>query len=122
MSRSHLQPVAFPVIVGLGLVMALLIPDNRFVFLAIWGFGVVFVYGRVLRRRHRRWDRDRTARSYRDLLGAVGLFIVAVASGASIVTILFGPTGTGIRGFAVALALGAFVAAGLVMDDEEPDV
>jgi hypothetical protein len=95
--------------------------DVKLVMYAIWGLGVVVLYGRVLWGRRRLWKARHTARARRDLIVAFSLFLTALAASAAIFAVLFGPLGTGVRGFFVAVALGAFFAAGLVMGTGSED-
>jgi hypothetical protein len=97
--------------------------DTRLLVFALWGIGTVIVYGDVLRGRYRAFRAHRDARGRRELYAAFALFLVAAASALSIFTVLFGPAGTGIRGLVVAISLGAFTAAGLVLRGErgEPE-
>jgi hypothetical protein len=94
--------------------------DTRFVAYAIWGAGTVLVYGAVFRLGLRRWRYRRDARAWRELLERTARFLVALASMASLTLALFGEAGTGARGLIVALALGAFTAAGVIELREEP--
>lgn len=121
-ARTRAAILGLPAIVAIALTLALIVPDNRVVFLGLWGGGSVLVYFRVFWRRRRRWLRYHDPRSFRDMVGGLALLITAGGAAFAIAMLLFGPTGVGIRGFAVALAMGCFVAAGVVMDDEEPDV
>lgn len=97
--------------------MALDLP--RIGFLVVWGGGTLWFFGRTLLKRHRSWRKHRDARAFRDLMAGVSLFLVALCSSMATLFVLFGPAGTGLRGFMVALALGAFLAAGFVMSGEE---
>lgn len=94
--------------------------DLRLVSYLVWGVGTVLVYGIVLRKRRRSYRLHHDARAWRDLLEAVALFITALASLLAVTLVLFGPGGQGIRGLFVAMALGAYSAAGLVMASETP--
>ncbi len=88
--------------------------DSRWIAYAIWGVGTVVIYGTVARRGLRSWQAHRDERSRRELMERVARFLVALASLASLTLALFGEAGTGIRGLIIALALGAFTAAGAI--------
>jgi len=92
--------------------------DWRVIIGAIWGGGVVWVYGDVLRVRltANRIHHDR--RSRRDLRSGVALFITALGAGLATVFVIFGTAGSGIRGFMSAIALGAYLGAGWIMRSE----
>lgn len=92
--------------------------DTRLIVFAIWGVGTVLVYADVLRGAYHSFRGHRDARGRRELLASLALFIVSAASCLSIATVLFGPAGTGIRGLVTAIALGAFLAAGIVLRTE----
>jgi hypothetical protein len=100
--------------------------DTRLAIFMLWGGGTVITFGMLLVRRWHRFqvhrsDRRRIVRvSVRhDVLSAVALFLTAFGSAASIFMILFGEAGSTPRSFALALALGAFLGAGLVMLSED---
>lgn len=103
---------------------------NLILYLA-WGVGVVAVWGRVLyvelrqylrlpnderRRSPQTYERlsHYKARAFRDLISDFALFLVALASFASLLAFVYAQGVPGARGFLVALALGAFLGAGLV--------
>lgn len=94
--------------------------DGRLIVLLVWGGGTVLAYGRVLLNRTRAYRLHRDSRARRDLASGIALFLTALCSGLSIAFVLFGPAGGGARAFAVAVALGAFFAAGIVMASEKP--
>lgn len=106
--------------------------DTRLAIFMLWGGGTVITFGLVL---WKRWERFRLHRRDRrrivrisvrhDVISAVALFLTAFGAAASIFMILFGEAGSTPRSFALALALGAFLGAGLVMlseDDIEADM
>jgi hypothetical protein len=100
--------------------------DTRIAAFLLWGGGTVAIYTIVLVLRIRHWRRTRKDRRHqerieaaRDVIAAFALWLVAFASGASVALVLFGTPGSGIRGLAVAIALGAFTGAGLVMASED---
>lgn len=94
-----------------------------------WGGGVVLVFGDVLRIRLRADRVHRDRRTRRDLTSGIALFLTALGSCTATVLIIAGPEGAGLRGFATAMALGAFLGAGWIMRSEakteaiaDPDV
>ncbi len=95
--------------------------DGRLIVLALWGGGTVVAYGRVLYLRRESYRIHRDRRSRRDLMAAFGLFLTAVCSGLSIAFVLFGPAGSGPRGFIISVALGAFLAVGILMATEKAE-
>lgn len=95
--------------------------DGRWVAYAIWGLGTVVIYGLSLRRGWRSWRVRRDTRSERELLERTARFLVALASVASLTLALFGEQGTAIRAIIVAIALGAFTAAGALELRGEPN-
>jgi hypothetical protein len=94
--------------------------DGRVVVLLLWGGGTLGAYAQVFLNRWRGYRRHHDARSRRDLLEAAGLLLTAFGASAAIALLLFGPIGNGIRGVAVALALGGFLAVGIYMAQENP--
>jgi len=92
--------------------------DSRWLAFAVWGVGTVLVYGFVLIKRRRTWRLHHDIRSSRDLVEASALFGVAVSAAISVFMVLFGEAGTGIRPFLVAMSLGCFTGAGIVMATE----
>ncbi len=95
--------------------------DWRLVMLIVWGGGTVVTYARVLWLRRRSYTIHHDRRSRRDYLTAFGLFLVALTSAMSIAMVLFGEATTGARGFATSVALGAFLAVGLLMATEKAE-
>jgi hypothetical protein len=93
--------------------------DTRLLAYLLWGVGTTLVYGIVLRGRYRAFRVRLDPRARRELMVAFGLFLTALMANLAILLVLFGTPGTGIRGFAVAVALGAFAATGLVMATDE---
>lgn len=88
-----------------------------FLAFAVWGVGMVVVYGFVLWKRHRTWLLHHDRRSKRDLMEALGLFLVAIASAFAVFAALFDNT-TGLRVFLAALVAGALLGVGLLMATE----
>lgn len=106
--------------------MNLLDIDTRIAVLLLWGGGTVIAYSVVLVKRwrrfsHHRFDRRRAVRAdvRKDVVAGAALELTAVGSAFSIALVLFGQPGADFRGFFIALALGAFFGAGLVMASEE---
>lgn len=102
----------------------------RMIVYLLWAMGSVFVWGRVLwleweayralpttERRRAPEERERLpavrAAARRELLSDASLFLVGVFAALSLVVLLVSPDVPGIRGFALALALGAFLGAGI---------
>jgi hypothetical protein len=95
--------------------------DTRFLAFLVWGAGTVIVYGIVLYDRVKSWHYWRDERSLRSMLTAVGLFMTALGAGSATALVLFGESGSGIRGLFVAISLGAFFATGLIMATNRRD-
>lgn len=96
--------------------------DGRLIVYALWAAGSVLAWGVVFRddladvrreRRARRPDRRRPS-AFTQLLSDLALLLVAIASAISIVTLIIGQDVPGLRGFAIATALGGFLGAGIV--------
>ena len=99
---------------------------DRFAIYLVWGIGTILVYAVVLVRRWLRFQRHRYDRRKavrrdvrKDVMAGAGLFLTALGSGLAVAFVLFGEPGSGPRSFMIALALGAFTGAGLVMVSEE---
>ena len=60
-----------------------------------------------------RLDRVRSA-ALREVVSDFALMLVALASFVALATLIFGAEVAGLRGFALALALGAFLGAGII--------
>lgn len=93
--------------------------SSRLLFYGAWGGGVVILFSIVLIRRMRGHHRHHDRRSFRDLLEAVGLWLVSFAASAAVASLVFYPEGTTLRGLLNALALGAFLGVGIIMATEE---
>jgi hypothetical protein len=91
---------------------------RRVVMLLVWGGGTVVAYGTVFVHRLRSWHLHRDTRSTRELVSSLALLLTALGAALATGMVLLGPEGTGIRGWFVALALGGFFAAGIVMASE----
>lgn len=92
--------------------------DTRYVLFAIWGGGTVLAYGRVLYVRTRSYWLHRDIRARREVLAGLALFFAALCSMIAILAALFGTPGTGERQAIMSFALGAFLAAGIIMATE----
>lgn len=80
----------------------------------LWAVASVTVWAHDFRdawRYYRTWHDERARREFID---SAGLFIVAAASFLSLVIFVFGQSIVGLRGFAIALALGSFLAVGFM--------
>ena len=80
----------------------------------LWGPAVVLVWGKVLRDGWREWRRYRDRRAKAEFLTELGLFLVAVSSLFAIVAFLVAPVGNPVIRVASAVALGAFLGAGII--------
>ena len=95
--------------------------DTRWIAYVIWGIGTLVVYSIVAIKRYRANKLHHDKRSRRELEKAVALWVVAFGAFLAITLILFGEAGTGVRGVVVAVCLGAFFSAGVIMAGEESD-
>lgn len=104
--------------------------DGRLIVYALWAAASVAVWGRVFinewrtyrtlpadERRRPSFD-NRLSRvkdeAFRELISDFALLLVAVACSVSLIVLILGQDVPGLRGFAIAVALGAFLGAGLV--------
>lgn len=94
--------------------------DSRLIAFVLWGLGTVAVYADVLRVRLRSWQLHHDRRGKREALSGLSLFLTALCSSVSIFLVLFGQAGGGYRGIFVAISLGAFTGAGIVLRTERP--
>lgn len=94
--------------------------DVRFFVIAGWGVAVAVVYTLVLVRDYRAFLHHHDARGRRDLLASFARFLTALAACLAIMAVLAGNNGVGVRGALTALALGAFLGAGLVELTDRP--
>ena len=95
---------------------------SRLLFYGAWGAGVVVLFSIVLIRRIRGHRRHHDRRSFRDVLEAVGLWLVSFAASAAVASLVFYPEGATFRGLLNAVALGAFLGVGVIMATEEPKI
>lgn len=93
--------------------------DLRLVSFAVWGLGTVIVYGDVLRVRYHSWSLHHDGRGKRELVSGFALFLTALTSAVSIFLVLFREVDS-LRGLFVAVSLGAFTGAGIVLRTEKP--
>lgn len=94
--------------------------SSRLLFYGVWGGGVLLLFSIVLLRRIRGHGVHRDRRSFRDLLEAIGLWLVSFAASAAVASVVFYPDAATLRGALNAVALGAFVGVGIIMATEEP--
>ena len=95
--------------------------EIRFIVVAGWGIAVAIVYTLVLVRDYRSFIHHHDDRGRRDLLASFARFLTAIAACLAILGVLAGDYLVGLRGALTALALGAFLGAGLVeLTDRRP--
>ena len=88
--------------------------EGRLIVSLIWGPAVVLVWGKVLVDGWREWRRYHDRRARAELLTELGLFFVALFSLVAIASFLVAPAGTPVIRLATTMALGAFLAAGII--------
>jgi hypothetical protein len=105
--------------------------SGRLIVYAAWAIGCIVVWGRVFivawqdygrlpdeERRNYAPPSSRLAavrdRAFREVVSDFALLLVGVFAAASLFVLIFGQEIAGLRGFSLALALGAFLGAGLV--------
>lgn len=86
----------------------------RFGAFVVWGVASTIVWGWVVLDAYDAWREHRDRRSKRELLRDGSLFLTAMGSTLAIMGVLFGESGTTPRALALAVALGAFLGAGIV--------
>ena len=86
----------------------------RFGAFVLWGIASTIVWGWVLLDAYDAWKEHRDRRSKRELMRDGSLFLTAIGSTLAIVGVLFGESGTTPRALVLAIALGAFLGAGIV--------
>jgi hypothetical protein len=96
----------------------LLMLDTRLVAYLVWGVGTTLVYGYVATGSYGDYVQQRDRRARRELIEDVGLFLTAITANLAIVMVLFGEQGGNMRGFLVALSLGAFTGVGILKGTE----
>ena len=81
----------------------------------VWGPAVVLVWGRVLLDGWREWRTYRDGRAKAELMTEFSLFIVSLCAFLAIVFFIFSPQGgSPATRVATTMALGAFLAAGII--------
>ena len=90
--------------------------EGRLIVSLVWGPAVVIVWGRVLADGWREWRIYRDSRAKAEFLTDLSLFFVAFCSMASILLFITTPAGTGTPAtrLVTTMALGAFLAAGII--------
>ena len=89
--------------------------EGRLIVSLVWGPAVVLVWGRVLLDGWREWRIYRDGRAKAELMTEFSLFIVSVCAFLAIVFFIFSPqAGSTATRVATTMALGAFLAAGII--------
>lgn len=94
--------------------------DGRLIVYGVWAFGSLAVWGLVFidswheYQTSRKRPERRSQSAGKELMSDFALLLVAVGSCISIVTLVVGQDIPGVRGFALAVALGGFLGAGIV--------
>ena len=88
--------------------------EGRVVVSLVWAPAVVIVWGKVLLDGWREWRHYRDHRARGEFLTELALFFVALFSLGAIAAFLVSPIGTPVPRVASTLALGAFLAAGII--------
>lgn len=99
--------------------------DIGFLMTILWALGAITVWGSVFRDALGSWHRYHDRRAKREAIWAFTLFLVGVCSCFAIAAFVIAPEGRGIRAALSAIALGAFLGAGIVVKtlsgpDNEP--
>lgn len=94
--------------------------EIRFLVIAGWGVAVAVVYLLVFARDWKAFSHHRDTRSRRDLLASFARCLTAGAACLAILGVLAGDSVVGLRGALTALALGAFLGAGIVELTDRP--
>lgn len=81
----------------------------------LWALGAVGIWGSVFRDSLGAWHTYHDRRSKREVIWAFALFLVGLCSCIAIMALVLAPEGRGIRALLSALALGAFLGAGIVV-------
>lgn len=91
-------------------------PDviDRYIVFAIWGLGGIAVWGVAVVRDVVSWRKRRDKRALSELLSDSALLAVAGASSLAVFVLLWGSPGDAFQAFVRAIALGGFLAAGLI--------
>lgn len=80
---------------------------------AVWALAMLYVWSDIVRLDWRAYKRDRR-NVIPELASDIALLISAIAAALSIVALILGQDIPGLRGFALAVFLGAFLGAGIV--------
>jgi hypothetical protein len=86
--------------------------DSRLIVYAIWAGAMVVVWGGVVRYDWRAFKRDRRD-NLPELVSDIALLASAIAAAAALIALILGQDVPGLRGFTLAVFLGAFLAAGI---------
>lgn len=86
----------------------------RFALFLLWGVGSSIVWLGVFHKSWVSWVTHRDRRSKREVLRDASLVVTAIGSTFFVLAVLFGEQGGTPRSIALAAALGAFLAAGIV--------
>lgn len=86
--------------------------EARYVMYALWAGAMLLVWGGVVRSDWRAYKRDRRD-NLAELVSDIALLACAVAAAVSLIVLIAGQDIPGLRGFSLAIFLGAFLAAGI---------
>ena len=89
--------------------------DLGFLMTILWAFLSVGIWGSVFRDSLGAWHRYHDRRARREVIWAFTLFLVGVCACFAIAAFVIAPEGRGIRAALSAVALGAFLGAGIVV-------
>lgn len=86
--------------------------DPKYLVYGIWALAMLVVWGDVVRGDWQAYKRDRRD-NLAELASDIALFASAIAAAVALVVLIAGQDIPGLRGFALAVFLGAFLAAGI---------
>jgi hypothetical protein len=86
--------------------------DSRLIVYALWAGAMLVVWGGVVRSDWRAYKRDRRD-NLPELVSDIALLACAIAAAISLAVLIAGQDIPGLRGFSLAVFLGAFLAAGI---------
>ena len=89
--------------------------EPRWLIYVLWGIGTTIVWGVVLADAYGQWKVRQDNRAKRELLAIAALFMTAAGSSVAIAMVLLGEPGSAPRQFVLALSLGMFTGAGVVL-------